>query len=351
MNAQTMRKQFSAARAAGHAAADAAGFMGVSEGEALAAHADGQDGRLKAIPLRGPWTGLAQALGGCGPLLARTSNDFIVHEVAGTCANQIVDGCIGQALGSRIELQMFFDRWYAGFAVEEAAGAGEPSLGLHFFNVHGVAVHKVYACEGTDLEAFRGVIERFCEPTLAYLFRNAPAKPVLQPDEFCDTAALAHAWRRMTDTCQFAPMLRRLGIERQQSFRLMEGRFAWRTTFTAVRDLMQEASRDRVGIALIVREPEFLRIDSGRVRHTQPVQIKGPARLTVLARSFNLHMREDRIAQAWIVKKPTAAGIVTTIEVFNAEGDLVAALCDHREPGTDAPDLRRWAFRSGRERI
>ncbi|MCM2251079.1 MAG: hemin-degrading factor [Ramlibacter sp.] len=350
MNAQTIRKQFSAARAAGHAAADAAEFLGVSEGEALAAHADGHDGRLKVIPLRGPRTELARALEGCGPLLARSSNDFIVHEVAGTCADQIVENYVGQALGRKIELQMFFDRWHAGFAVQETAGAGEPSLGLHFFNVHGVAVHKVYACEGTDLEAFHGVIERFSEPGLAYLFRNAPPKPVLRPDELCDTVALAHAWNRMSDTCQFAPMLRRLDIERQQSFRLMEGRFAWRTSFTAVRELMQEASTDRAGIAVIIRDPKFIRVDSGRVRHTPPAQIKGPARLTVLAPSFNLHMREDRIAQAWIVKKPTAAGIATTVEVFNAKSDLMVALCDHRELGSGGPVLRFEAFRPVHER-
>jgi putative hemin transport protein len=49
--------------------------------------------------------------------------------------------------------------------------------------------------------------------------------------------------------------------------------------------------------------------------------------LNVLDPGFNLHLREDRIASSWVVAKPTKAGIVRSLELYDADGetlDLVA---------------------------
>jgi hypothetical protein len=42
--------------------------------------------------------------------------------------------------------------------------------------------------------------------------------------------------------------------------------------------------------------------------------------LNVLDPGFNLHLREDLIASAWIVRKPTADGVVSSLELFDAGG-------------------------------
>jgi len=76
--------------------------------------------------------------------------------------------------------------------------------------------------------------------------------------------------------------------------------------------------------------------------HTGPVKtirVMGPW-LNVLDPDFNLHLRADLIASAWAVRKPTSDGIVTSLELFDAEGENIAMLFGARKPGT--PELEGW---------
>jgi putative hemin transport protein len=55
--------------------------------------------------------------------------------------------------------------------------------------------------------------------------------------------------------------------------------------------------------------------------------------LNVLDPGFNLHLREDHIAQAWLVRKPTVDGLVCSLELFDAQGRNIAMMFGERKPG------------------
>ena len=46
------------------------------------------------------------------------------------------------------------------------------------------------------------------------------------------------------------------------------------------------------------------------------------------------------IAEAWVVRKPTTDGTVTALELFDAEGEVIAQLFGKRKPGI--PELEDW---------
>ena len=165
MNTSTLRDRFAKARAAGKRARDAAESIGVSEGEAIAAHAGLHDASLKTVALRPEWLAILQGLEACGPVLALTRNETTVHEKTGVYENISATGPIGLALGKDIDLRLFFMHWHAGFAVTEAAAnAGTPAaLSLQFFNAQGRAVHKVFCREASDREAFEALMQRFAD--------------------------------------------------------------------------------------------------------------------------------------------------------------------------------------------
>lgn len=342
MNAATLRERLSALRAAGRRIRDAADLIGVSEGELIAAHAGNHDGPLKAIPLRGPWIELLQALQLCGPLMALTRNNSTVHEKTGVYEKLSINGHVGLALGEQIDLRLFFDQWHAGFAVTELpANPDNPaSLSLQFFDAHGTAVHKVYPRGGTDRDAFDSVAARYAEPALGYLFRPAPPKDSSRPDEFFDATALGEAWNAMTDTHQFFALLKKFGLERQQSFRLMEGQFASKVAKSAVRELLQETAFAGTSIMVFVGSPGCIQIHTGAVQRVEPMDIKGAQWLNVLDSSFNLHLREDRIANVWVIEKPTADGLVTSVEAFDSQGELMVMFFGARKPGV--PERAEW---------
>ena len=82
-----------------------------------------------------------------------------------------------------------------------------------------------------------------------------------------------------------------------------------------------------------VSTPGCIQIHSGPVVRVEPMTIQGKAWLNVLDPGFNLHLREDLIAEVWVVEKPTSDGIVTSLEVFDAQGGAMAMFFGARKPG------------------
>lgn len=342
MNQATLRERFADLRAQGKRHKDAAQACGVSEGEAIAAHTGRHERPLQAMPLRGPWVELLQSLEACGPLLALTRNASTVHEKIGVYTKVSANGHVGLALGEEIDLRLFFNQWHAGFAVTEAAAnAGKlPSLSLQFFDKHGTAVHKIFVRDASDREAFLATVEAYSDPAAGYAFQPAPAAAAIASDDAFDAAALRSDWAAMKDTHEFFGMLRKHGVERRQSFRLTEGQFAWRAAPAAVRTLLQEAAFDGTPIMVFVGSPGCIQIHTGPVKRVEPMEIRGVPWLNVLDEGFNLHMREDAIAEAWIVEKPTSDGVVTSVEAFDADGTLMAMFFGARKPGV--PERKEW---------
>ena len=333
--APDVRARFQAARQGGLRARDAARSLGLSEGAVIAAHAGHHDASLRAVPLAGPWLALLQALEPCGPLMALTRNDSTVHEKTGVYRDISGTGPMGLALGAEIDLRLFFNRWHAGFAVTEPGrdAAAPPATSLQFYDAHGLAVHKIYPRDATDLDAFAAVVARFAQPSAGYVF--TPASPPAAPaaDASLDASGFADAWAAMHDTHDFFGVLRRFGVERQQGFRLVEGRFARRASAGAVRGLLQAAAADGTPIMVFVGSGGCIQIHTGPVQRIVPMDTGAVRWINVLDAGFNLHLREDRIAHVWIVEKPTNDGTVTSVEAFDTEGELMAMFFGARKPG------------------
>jgi len=62
--------------------------------------------------------------------------------------------------------------------------------------------------------------------------------------------------------------------------------------------------------------------------------------VNVLDPGFNLHLRQERVAESWVVTKPTSDGPVTSLELFDADGDTIAMLFGKRKPGK--PEQQTW---------
>ncbi len=334
MDTHELRTAYQAARATGLRARDAAAAIGVSEGAALAAHIGATDGPTRAVALKTEWLALLQSLKPCGPLLALTRNEGVVHEKTGVYEKLSGEGAIGLALGEDIDLRLFFHQWHAGLAVTELPQnpGNEVLPSLQFFDRHGTAVHKIYVRETTDREAWRRVVGQWQDPAAAPSFEPV-SSPTAKASASVDAKAFSEAWGAMTDTHQFFPLLRQFGVERRQSFRLVEGRYTRRVDRHAVRDTLSDASFDGTPIMVFVGSPGCIQIHTGPVKRVEPMEMKGQVWLNVLDPGFNLHLREDLIDEVWVVEKPTSDGVVTSLEAFDAGGELMAMFFGARKPG------------------
>ncbi len=317
---------------------DVAAALDIAEGELIAAHVGAPPALgLTARRLVAEWPAIIGALETVGEVMALTRNESCVHEKPGVYREASGSAMMGMVLGGDIDLRCFYSRWAHGFAVDEPTAKG-PQRSLQFFDAAGTAIHKIFCRPGTDLHAWNQVIERFMadEQGAGLEARPIAASEAERPDAQIDVASLREHWSAMRDTHEFFALLKKHGVTRTQALRLADPRFVQALEPDCVHDLLIAASRDAVPIMVFVGNPGMIQIHSGLVHRVAPM---GPW-LNVLDPGFNLHLRQDHVTQAWIVTKPTADGLVTSVELFDAEGNTIAMFFGERKPGR--PELCSW---------
>jgi putative hemin transport protein len=307
---------------------DAARHLGVSEAELLVTGI----GKV-VVRLSGDFRDLLKQVTTLGHVMALTRNDALVHERKGTYENVSFTGYVGLVLGPDIDLRLFIGRWQFGFAVDEN---GRQSL--QFFDAQGQAIHKIYLTDQSNRAAYEALVDQFRadEQSDELITESTPDQAIDQPDEAIDSTGFQEGWLGMQDTHEFFGLLRKYGVGRQQGLRLAPDGHAQPLSMDSVKQALALASERDVPIMVFVSNPGCIQIHTGPVKKL--VQM-GPW-YNVLDPSFNLHLNETLIGQVWLTKKPTADGIVTSLELFDHNGQNVCLIFGERKPGK--PELKSW---------
>ena len=307
--------------------------LGVSEAELVASAVDGEN----VVRLNDDWEGLFNSLEPLGQLMALTRNEAAVHEKTGIYRNVSFKGHAGLVLDENIDLRVFHKRWGFGFAlpVENPRGT------LHsfqFFDKEGHAVHKIYLKKNPDLELYRKIVNRFRADvqTSEIALTEEIKKESNHSLEEIETDAFLDAWSELKDTHDFYPMLRKFKAGRTDALEIAREKFSWKVPNNSVRRMLDLAANREIPIMVFVRNSGMIQIHSGPVKKIRIMDNW----INVLDPDFNLHLRGDLISQSWIVEKPTEDGIVTSIELFDSEGEQIATFFGARKPGK--PELKGW---------
>ena len=323
-------------RSPGIRARDAAAELGVSEG-ALIASLCGAQQEPRAIRLRSSGADIVKDIPALGPVMALTRNDHVVHEKTGPYLDVTINPAHGLVLGELIDLRIFPSHWKHAFAVLEQTKDGL-RRSIQVFDAAGTAVHKIFQKSKTDTAAFDGLIANWADADQSPAFVAAiaaPAKPG-RPDSEIDLADLRARWSALEDTHDFFMMLKAVNAGRLQALRLAGREFAEPMTAQSLPRALELAAEREVPVMVFVGNPGCIQIHTGPVKNLKRM---GPW-FNVLDPDFNLHLREDAIASAWIVKKPTRDGQVTSLELFDRDGFCFAQLFGARKPGK--PELESW---------
>lgn len=299
-------------------ARDAAERLGTTEAALVASGATGP-----ASPLRADWAALIGAMPRAGRIMALTRNEHAVHERHG----QFVDVSSGPGhilvLGPDIDLRLFPGQWAHAYAL----GGERPSIQI--FDKEGVAAHKIFATEATDRDGWAGILAEFALDAAAPPPAAPPAPAKAADEGVVDAHALRQDWLGLRDTHDFFPMLRRHRASRRQAFVLAGQDLAMKLAPQAGSAVLRLAAAQAVPVMVFVGNRAAIQIHTGTV--DQLVDI--PGWFNVLDPDFNLHLREAGVASAWRVVKPTEDGAVTSIELLDASGEVIALLFGARKPG------------------
>jgi putative hemin transport protein len=317
-------------------ARDRAERLGVSEAELLSLDL-GED----VVRLGGDFKDLLKDVKQMGYVMALTRNDHVVHERKGVYDNiTFYEGAhnMGVAVNEDIDLRLFMNEWKYCLAVVMRRGKASDLHGLQFFDAYGVAVHKIYSTPKSTLEGWAYIVEKYRAEQEAIVItdRQRPAPETERPDAEVNVADFQAEWRDLKDTHHFFGMLRKYKLNRTQALRLAPEGMVTPVDRLAVERVLTAAAEAKVPIMCFVHSKGCIQIHSGPVKH-----LKWMGKwFNVLDPAFNLHLDTEAIHEAFIVRKPTSDGTVTSLELFDAQGEMITYFFGARKPGK--PELPAW---------
>lgn len=313
---------------------DVAEQLAVSEAELIASRLG-----IDTLRLRPEWAQLLPALEGLGRVMVLTRNAHCVHERKGVYRETTVAGSgkMGLVVSPDIDLRLFLSGWHSLFAVEQQTTRGL-QRSLQVFDQQGMAIHKVFLTEQSDLDAWGQLLSRFAEADQSAQLdlQPAPIKQAERVDSEVDTGALAEDWRQLKDVHHFHAMLNRNKVGRLQALRLVGREWAEPLATQALPTVMTEAAAQQLPIMVFVGNRHCIQIHTGPVHELRWVGDW----FNVLDADFNLHLKMPAVAQLWRVRKPSSDGVITSWEAYDADGELILQLFGARKPGQ--PELEGW---------
>lgn len=315
-------------------ARDAAERLAVSEAELVASRIG-----VDTLRLQPDWAQLLPALGELGYVMALTRNEHCVHERKGYYREVTVmaNGQMGLVVSADIDLRLFLAGWASVFAIEEQTGKGV-QRSIQVFDRQGVAVHKVFLTEDSQLDAWAPLLERMrmAEQSADLELRPLPQAESVQADALVDVNSLRVGWSTLKDTHHFFALLKKHGTTRTQALRLAGREWAEPLAVSELPTLLEQAGAREVPIMVFVGNRHCIQIHTGPVSNLRWMDTW----FNVLDAEFNLHLQTKGVTELWRVRKPSTDGVITSWEAFDAEGELVVQLFGARKPGI--PEREDW---------
>lgn len=266
-----------------------------------------------------------------GEVMALTRNEDAVHEKIGVYDKVVTGNHNAMTLGENIDLRIFPKVWAHGFAVEKRDGDAI-RRSLQFFDARGEAVHKVRLRLASNLDAYQQLVDSLVAADQAPVVAIETAAEEKQASgDAAGADQLRDRWSAMTDVHQFFGMLRSLNLTRHQAVRMVGQDYAWLLDGAALGAMFRQAAAEGLPIMCFVGNRGCIQIHKGPIANIKPT---GPW-INVLDETFHLHLRLDRVREVWAVRKPTAEGHVTSLEAYNADGDLIIQFFGVRKEGED----------------
>lgn len=308
---------------------DAAKDLGVSEAELLFTSIG-----ETVVLLTNPFEELLKKVTGLGYVMALTRNDYCVNERKGVYEDISFSPHAGLVLGADIDLRLFMSQWIFGFAVNE-----NDRKSLQFFDAKGVAMHKIYLTEKSNIAAYEALVEEFKnedQNNFAVSTEPVAAKSEELSDSAIDLEAFQSAWNSMKDSHEFFGLLRKYKLSRTQALRLAPAGRSKEVDLEGFRKVMDACAAQQVPVMVFTGNTGCIQIHTGNI--TKIVNMD--QWFNVLDPEFNLHLRVDAVVSVWHVVKPSTDGDVNSLELFDANGEMIVQIFGKRKPGV--PELETW---------
>jgi putative hemin transport protein len=285
---------------------EAATRRGLSEGALVEALVGGQ-----AVRLRTDWPLTLHRLGAVGPVIGLTGNRMATIETVAIYRNIATRGPAAQISDLQTDLCLFLSEWRMGFAVTEEGELG-PRRSLQFFDAQGTAVHKVLVPAGGDTDAFDELVRRQA---------SEDQHPVAEGQEAATpTADPGSSPPPDAERDDSLPLIHSIDIAPAHLF--SGPLWSRRVAKESLGQVLETAIAAEMPLLVMVGNRGAVHNHAGPLHELK----RRDGWLTILEPEINLHVDESGVESAWVVRKVTPDGVVTSLELYDRGGEMTVYL-------------------------
>ncbi len=323
-------------------------FLKITEAELLDAHVGvsklaaikSTPHLARAVRLKNSWPEILAEVKHLGEVLALTRNDCGVHEKVGIYEPTSAQGDIGLVTGDVIDLRLFYRQWEFGFIFEEGKG-DSLQRSIQFFDEFGTAVHKIFLLPQSDHIYFDELIDKFASSNqdsgihVQDKTQTASSSELYPPEDF-SLESFSNDWEGLQDTHDFFDLLKKHRLNRLQAIELIGKHYAEPLSRESMKMIFEAAQESQLPLMIFIGNRGAIQIHSGPIHRL--IEAKGW--FNILDPGFNLHLDIEKIDHIWLVRKPSKDGVITSMELLDHSGEMIALVFGKRVPGQ--PEMASW---------
>ena len=283
----------------------------------------------------GGWVELLRGLQELGPLTLQSESNGSVIEAQGIAVAGSWSGRRGALRIGASRLRLQLDRWFYGYAIK----GEDDAASVQFFAADGQRILTINRTPEAMRERWTQLVRRFTsadQNPWVELVPTPEPSTADRPDSGVDLKALRAAWDDPQQRHDCGDLSRQFGVARLQAFRLAGESRARVVPTSTFKTALRCAASAHVPVALTVESIGLAHTYTGIVRRVEHVE----SLLTVVEPGMRLYISEPRVAAAWLVRRPTAQGTLSSLQYFDPIAQPILTVAGNTTPGE--PGLDRW---------
>ncbi|SEI87999.1 putative hemin transport protein [Myroides marinus] len=276
------------------------------------------------------WEAILQELKQLEQVTAITYNNGAYHLTKGHYSNvEIFEHGIGQALNDIIDMRLFLNHWKYGLIQIKK------NITLYFFDKQGNQVHTILIDKQTELALL--LIDKYKVVDQSIITLDPYPSIEEIEDVEIDLISFHKDWQALKDTHDFFTMLRKHKVTRLQALRLGATEYVKEITIDNLISTLEKVKQEQIPLMSFVGNKGAIQIYTNVIGELATTDYT----IQLSDSVFNLALIRAQIKHIYIVRKPTTDGIVSAIEVFNDNGDIITQFFGERK--RDTLELKIWS--------
>lgn len=286
----------------------------------------------KTLYLRPAWEEIVKAFEKAGTFTVRTSSGGVAIEQTGVIDEVFLrgEGQFASVVQDNMDLRFLLKRL-------SRAEMHPAHTTIDIYNEAGVLATSFHGADKDAKAAIEELVRRYGTDHAEAQISNAGNRRPGLSDKDVDVEAVRADWKAMTNVHHFEALLAKHRVGRLQAFRMMNGDFTHELTAEAFPDLLQKLDATGEKVMVFVANRGFVQIFSGPA--------KAPKRVghgwEIVHEQSKVFVPDSALAHLWLVNKPTAAGIISSLEIVSEAEDQALASIFGKHPHGD-PQPASW---------